>query len=82
MSFIRGTAAHAYIPGAILTTSEPLYMLTSNEEEDIWFEPHQTFTVIDCRPNDQDNLTWWVTAAISGLGVRTCLVYTNDFRVA
>lgn len=74
---------HPYVPGAILTRRDPLYMLTSNDKEDVWFEPHQTFTVIDCRPHERDQLGRWVTAAISGLGVRTCLVYTTgDFYPA
>lgn len=74
----RGT----YTPGAILTRSTPLYLTTVNDKEDIWFEPHQIFTVIDCRPHERDKLGWWVTAAISGLGVRTCLVYIGDFSPA
>ena len=75
----RGT----FTPGAILTRrGPPLYMLTSNDKEDIWFYPHQIFTVIDCRPHERDTFGWWVTAAISGLGVRTCLVYTGDFYPA
>ena len=71
-----------YVPGAILTRREPLYMLTSNEKEDVWFEPHQTFTVIDCRRRGRDKLGWWVTGVISGFGVRTCLMYTGDFYLA
>ena len=86
MSFIRGTATRTatrtYVPGAILTRSTPLYLTTENDNEDIWFEPHQTFTVIDCRPHERDNLAWWVTAGISGLGIRTYLVYTGDFYPA
>ena len=75
-------SARTYTPGTILTRREPLYLTTVNDNEDIWFDPHQIFTVINCRPHERDTFGWWVTAAISGLGVRTCLVYTGDFYPA